>query len=98
MDETSFINHMNPLKFTAIHKIFLLHIEIMYPHVLQVYCLVLVGLSLPAPGHSFGILSEAINAFSCGCGCRFYDVGTCETRSKLECQVRRGSQMLNRMF
>ena len=70
----------------------------MYPHVLQVYCLVLVGLSLPAPGHSFGILSEAINAFSCGCGCRFYDVGTCETRSKLECQVRRGSQMLNRMF
>ena len=65
---------------------------------LQVYCLVLVGLSLPAPGHSFGILSEAINAFSCGCGCRFYDVGTCETRSKLECQVRRGSQMLNRMF
>ena len=70
----------------------------MNPHVLQVYCLVLVGLSLPAPGHSFGILSEAINAFSCGCGCRFYDVGTCETRSKLECQVRRGSQMLNRMF
>ena len=33
-------------------------------------------------------LSFCLQAFQCGCGCRFYDVGTCETRSKLECQVR----------
>ena len=34
------------------------------------------------------IIGEALQAFACGCGCKFYDVGTCETRVKTECEVR----------
>ena len=33
------------------------------------------------------VIGEALQAFACGCGCKFYDVGTCETRVKTECEV-----------
>ena len=49
--------------------------------------LVVVGLLGPRPVNTFGIIGEALQAFQCGCGCRFYDVGTCETRTKKECKV-----------
>ena len=33
------------------------------------------------------VLVDALGALSCGCGCRFYEVGTCETRFTTECEV-----------
>ena len=57
--------------------------------ILQVFSFLLVlAASLgPLPVSGFGIIGEALQAFQCGCGCRFYDVGTCETRTKKECKV-----------
>ena len=57
--------------------------------VLQVVSFLLVfGFLAPLPVSGFGIIGEALQAFQCGCGCRFYNVGTCETRTKKECKVK----------
>ena len=32
-------------------------------------------------------LDSLVNALSCGCQCKLYDVGTCETRFTTECEV-----------
>ena len=36
---------------------------------------------------TFNFLATALEALACGCGCQFYDVGTCETRYTTECEV-----------
>lgn len=55
--------------------------------ILSFLVVVVVCLLGPGPVNTFGIIGEALQAFQCGCGCRFYDVGTCETRTKKECKV-----------
>merc|ERR1712083_797114 len=52
-----------------------------------VFAALVALVALPGSQASLGVLSQALEAFSCGCGCRFYDVGTCETRYKTECET-----------
>merc|ERR1712210_165780 len=52
-----------------------------------VFAALVALVALPGSQASLGVLSNALQAFSCGCGCRFYDVGTCETRVKKECET-----------
>jgi len=52
-----------------------------------VFAALVALVALPGNQASLGVLSNALQAFSCGCGCRFYDVGTCETRVKKECET-----------
>jgi len=55
---------------------------------LKVVCLVLLPILFPHKVEAtLDIIGSALQAFACGCGCQFYDVGSCETRVKTECEV-----------
>lgn len=56
---------------------------------IELFCVVLfVFLTTSHVTATLDVIGEALQAFSCGCGCKFYDVGTCETRVKTECEVK----------
>ena len=49
----------------------------------------------PVAGTLGGVV-EVLGALACGCGCKFYDVGSCETRFTTECEVIKGSHNIQK--